>query len=139
MSKNPNYVKYQPKPYHKPMSAFWWTEKKPYAQFMLRELTSVFVALYSLVLLFQARAIAQSVEAYNSFLAWLQNPLMIVLHFIALMFILFHCFTWFKLTQKALVVRLGKYHLPGSAITAANFAGWIFFSALVVWIVLVTT
>ena len=139
MSKNPNYVKYQPQPYRKPMPTLWWMQKKPYTQFMLRELTSIFVALYCLVLLFQARAIAQGAEAYDSFLSWLQSPLLIFLHFIALVFLLFHCFTWFKLTQKALVLRLGKHSLPGAVITATNFTAWIVLSILVAWIIVAAT
>lgn len=139
MNENPNYTKYHPQWYRKPIPLLWWTHKKPYTKFFIRELTSIFVALYSLVLLFQARAVAQGPEAYENFLASLQNPISILFHFIALLAILFHCFTWFNLMQKALVLRIGKNPVPGATITAVNFIAWGVLSVIVALIVLMTT
>lgn len=118
------------------MPIFWWVYKWVHAKFILRELTSVAVALYALVLLFQIRAIAQGPEAYANFLTWLRTPLSIILHAMAFLFVLFHCITWFNLAPRALVVRMGKKRVPDAVIAASNYVAWVVVSAAIAWIIL---
>ncbi len=136
MNQNPHYTKHHPRWYRVRMPIFWWVHKWVHAKFILRELTSVAVAFYAMVLLFQIRAVAQGPEAYASFLAWHKTPVAIVLHAIAFLLVIFHSVTWFNLAPKALVVRLGKKRLPDFVIAASNYAAWAVFSAAVVWIIL---
>ena len=136
MPDNPSYTKYHPKWYRKRIPIFWWMHKWVHAKFILRELTSLSVALYALVMLFQIHALSQGPEAYARFLALLQSPVSIIVHLIALLSMLFHSITWFNLAQKAIVVRLGKKPLPGAAITASNYLAWIVISAVIAWILL---
>ncbi len=136
MTRNPNYTKYHPKWYRRQMPIFWWVHKWTHARFILRELTCLAVAFYALVLLFQIRALSQSQEAYTSFLELLKTPASIVIHVIALLFLLFHAITWFNLAPKAMVMRLGKKRVPDLAIKALNYIAWIFLSSLIAWIML---
>jgi fumarate reductase subunit C len=136
MANNPNYTKYHPKWYRKRIPIFWWTHKWVHTKFILRELTSLFVAFYALVLLFQIRALAQGPEVYTNFLDRLKTPVSIALHCIAFLFVLFHSITWFNLAPKALVLRLGKTRIPGKVIAALNYIAWIVFSSAIVWILL---
>jgi fumarate reductase subunit C len=53
---------------------------------------------------------------------------------IAFLFVLYHTITWFHLTPKALVVRLGGKRVPDSLLLALNYLAWIALSAAVVWI-----
>ena len=48
-------------------------------RFILRELTSMFVAFYAIVLLLHVRSLALGPEAYDAFQAWLASPLSLVL------------------------------------------------------------
>ncbi len=136
MAQNPHYTPYHPKWYRTRMPIFWWVNKWAHIRFILRELTSLFVAFYVLVLLFEIRALAQGPEAYAGFLAWLKSPASLVLHFITLLFVLFHSVTWFSLAPKALVIRVGKKPVPGVAIMAANFIAWGVVSLVIAWIML---
>ena len=136
MTHNTQYSKYHPKWYRTPMPIFWWVHKWAHTRFILRELTSVFVAFYALVLLFQIRALTQGPEAYANFLAWLKTPVSIVLHVIAFFFVVFHSVTWFNLAPKALVLRLGKKRVPDAVITALNYIAWGVFSTVIAWIML---
>jgi len=136
MSQNPHYTKHHPRWYRKRMPIFWWVRKWAHARFILRELTSVPVAFYALVLLFQIRALAQSPEAYASVLAWLKTPASVVLHAIAFLMVIFHSVTWFNLAPRALVVRIGKKRIPDVVIAASNYVAWIAFSVAIAWIVL---
>ena len=136
MSHYPRYKKYRPKLYRKRLPIFWWVRKWPHARFILRELTSVFVAFYAIVLLLHVRALSAGPEAYADFMAWLQTPLALILHAIALVMVLYHSITWFSLAPKAMVLRVGSKRIPGWAIAGANFAAWGVFSAALAWIIL---
>jgi len=118
------------------MPIFWWVRKWVHARFVLRELTSLSVAFYALVLLFHIRALSQGPEAYASFSAWLRTPGFIVLHAIAFLFVIFHSVTWFNLAQKALVIRVGKTRIPGSVIVGVNYFAWAVFSLAMAWMIL---
>ncbi len=138
MSHYPRYKKYRPKLYRARVPIFWWVHRWVHVRFILRELTSVFVAFYAVVLLLLARAVTQGPEAYAAFLAWLATPVALVLHAVALAMVLFHSVTWFNLAPKALVVHVGKKRLPGAFIAGANYAAWAAVSALLAWIILGT-
>lgn len=136
MSDNPHYTEFHPKWYRVRMPIFWWTHKWPHFRFILRELTSLSVAFYVFMLLLQIRAISQGPEAYMQFSAWLQSPISIALHSIALVFVLFHSITWFNLAPKAMVIRMGKIRIAGQIIAAMNYIAWGVVSIVVGWIVL---
>ena len=64
MSAVPHYTPYHPKWYRRPVSVWWWLHHRPYTTFVLRELTSVAVAFFAVVCLWQVRALVQGPEAY---------------------------------------------------------------------------
>ena len=51
---------YHPRWYRRRVSVWWWLQSWPYAKFVLRELTSLFVAYYALVTLWKLRALAET-------------------------------------------------------------------------------
>lgn len=136
MNQDLHYTKHHPKWYRIRTPIFWWVHKWVHAKFILRELTSVAVAFYGLVLLFQIRALTQGPEAYADFLAWLQTPISIILHAVAFLSVLFHCITWFNLAPRALVVRIGKKRIPDAVIAASNYVAWVVVSVAIVWLML---
>jgi fumarate reductase subunit C len=133
---NPSYERYRPKPYHRKMSIFWWIKKKPYILFITRELTSLFVAAYAVILLVQLNTLKQGPEAWEALLASFSTPFFITLHIVILLFVLFHSITWFKLAPTAMVIKIGKKKVPGTFIVAGNFTMWILLSAGIAWILL---
>ncbi|KRT68283.1 MAG: fumarate reductase subunit D [candidate division NC10 bacterium CSP1-5] len=78
---------------------------RSYALFILRELTSVFVGLFAVGLLWHLRVLMEGPEAYAYFLAQLRRPIFVALNSVVLLFILFHTISWFNLAPKAMVVR----------------------------------
>lgn len=135
-SKEVRYERYRPRMYHRKMSIFWWTNRMPYVKFIVRELTSVFVAAYAILLMVKIHAISQGPEAWESLLASFSVPLSITLHAVILGFLIFHSITWFMLAPSAMVVKVGKKRLPGTAIILANFLMWIVLSAGIAWLIL---
>ena len=124
------------KPYVRPMPATWWLKRTPYLLFMLRELTSVFVAAYVVIFLVMIRRLSEGQAAYEAFLASLKSPLAISFHIVALAFALFHTITWFHLTPKAMAVRIGEERVKPALIIAPNYVAWVLVSAAVAWILL---
>lgn len=136
MSAGPPYTLYHPRWYRRRVSVWWWLQNRAYTGFVLRELTSVFVAFFALVSLWQIRALVQGPDAYAAFLARLGTPLFLVLHGVAFLFVLFHAVTWFNLAPKALVVRLRGKRMPDGVIIGANYAAWLLLSGAVALILL---
>jgi fumarate reductase subunit C len=136
MKQNPHYTQHHPKWYRVRMPIFWWVYKWVHARFILREITSVAVACYALVLLFQVYTLSRGAEAYENFVTWLKTPAVIVLHAVIFVFVIFHSVTWFNLAPKALVIRIGKKPISGRLIAALNYLTWIIFSIGIAWIIL---
>lgn len=136
MSAEPRYTLYHPRWYRRRVSVWWWLQNRAYAGFVLRELTSVFVAFFAAVSLWQLTALAQGPEAYARFLARLGTPLFVTLHGVVLLFVLFHSITWFNLAPKALVVRLSGKRVPDWVVVGLNYAAWVVLSGAVAFIVL---
>lgn len=124
------------RPYRRPLARTWWLQRASYFLFLLRELTSVFVAGYCVFLLYALHRLGQGPTAYAALLAQLRSPASVALHLVALAFVLYHALTWFNLTPKILVVRLGEEQLPPRWIAGAAYAGWIALSALLLLLVL---
>lgn len=136
MSTEPRYTLYHPRWYRRRVSVWWWLQNRSYAEFVLRELTSVFVALFAVVYLWQLRALAQGPEAYGQFLARLKTPLFLAFDAVAFLFVLFHAITWLNLTPKAMVMRLRGKRVPDWVILSSNYAAWLVLSGAVAFMLL---
>jgi fumarate reductase subunit C len=136
MNVGPHYTLYHPRWYRRRVSVWWWLQKRSYTGFVLRELTSVFVAFFALVYLWQLRALAQGPDAYAQFLARLKTPLFLTLDTVAFLFVVFHAITWFNLTPKAMVVRARGKRVPNWVIIGSNYAAWLVVSVAVAVVLL---
>ena len=136
MSKNPHYTEYHPRWFRARMSTYWWLYRWSYLTFILRELSSIFIAWFVVYLLLLVRAVIQGDPAYQQFLGWSRSPIILLLNLVSLGFILFHTVTWFHLAPKAMVVHARGKRVPGSWITASNYLAWALASALVAWVLL---
>jgi fumarate reductase subunit C len=136
MNAKPDYTLYHPRWYRRRVSVWWWLQKRSYTAFVLRELTSVFVAFFAAVYLWQLHALAQGPEAYGRFLARLGTPFFLTLNTVAFLFVLFHAVTWFNLTPKAMVLRLRGKRVPDWVIVSLNYAAWLALSGVVAFMLL---
>ena len=120
MTEKPAYTEFHPKWYRTRVSTYWWLARWPYVKFVLRELSSIFVALFVVITLLQIRALGQGPQAYQAFQDRIGSPLVLVLNMIGLLFVLFHTITWFNLTPRAVVLRMGGRRLPDALIIAPD-------------------
>jgi fumarate reductase subunit C len=136
MSAGAHYTPFHPKWYRKRVSVWWWLESRSYTGFVLRELSSVAVAFFAVVLIAQLRALARGPEAYTRFLARLGSPLVLAMSLVAFLFVLFHSITWFNLAPSAMVVRVRGKRVPDAAIIGSNYAAWAVLSTAVAFFML---
>ena len=62
------------KMYHRPISTWWWMRKRSYFIFVMRELSSIFVAWFVVYLLLLIRAVSRGAPQYQEFLEWSRHP-----------------------------------------------------------------
>jgi fumarate reductase subunit C len=122
--------------YKRPMSWTWWLDKRAYLLFMLREMTSIFIAAYLALFLIQIAQLSRGAEAYAAFLKRLASPGWILFHLVAFVAALYHSITWFNLTPKVFPVRMGEERLAPIFVIAPNYVAWVAVSAVIAWIVL---
>ena len=136
MSETHHYKEYHPRWFREKMSTFWWLGSWPYLKFVLRELSSVAVALSVVMTLVQVWALRAGPEFYAEFERTVRSPLLLALAFVSFGFVLFHSITWFNLAPRALVVRVGGKRLPDAIIAGSNYLAWLAASGVVAWLIL---
>ena len=124
---------YLHKVYHRPMPATWWLRNRKYFLFMMRELSSVFVALFVLLYFYEFSLLSKGQVVYEAFQKSLRSGGFIAFYIVALLFAVYHSCTWFNLTSKIQVVRLGRWTAPRALVTAGAFLGWIVISVAVAY------
>jgi fumarate reductase subunit C len=136
MSESSAYTEYHPRWFRPRVSTYWWLKRRSYLAFILRELSSIFVAWFVVYLLLLVRAVSEGESSYRQFLSWSGRPLVLFVNVVGLSFVVFHAITWFNLAPQALVVHVRGKRVPGALIAASNYLAWVATSALVVWLVL---
>jgi fumarate reductase subunit C len=131
-----HYTEYHPRWLRQHVSTYWWLRKWSYFAFILREISSLFVAWAVVYLLLIVYAVSQGPIEYNQFLEWSRQPWVTAVNVCSLLLLVFHAVTWFNLAPQALVVHLGHRHVPGSMIAASNYAAWVVVSAIVAWLII---
>ena len=122
--------------YHRPVPNTWWLKRKPYILFMIRELTSIFVAGYCVFLLILVFKLGEGHTSYNNLIATLKSPTSVVLHLVSLAFVLYHTITWFNLTPKILVLYRGEDRVPPRLVAGIFYVGWIGISIIIIKLIL---
>jgi len=123
------------KPYSPDMPLNWWLKNLFYTKYMIREGSSLVIAIYSFILLFGLLRLSQGSEAWSGWLEALTHPGAIVFHLVALVWALYHTVTWFALAPKASEVFIGTEKLADSIIMAVLWLGFVVVSLAVFLIV----
>ena len=133
MDSSSEYSLHHPKWHRDSKPIFWWVRNWASIAFILRELTSVAVAYFAVLLILVYRALQSGPEAYAALMSLLSHPAIIVLHVFALLAVLYHSITWFNLSPKAMVFRLGRWRVPDLMISGGNYAAWLLISGVIAW------
>ena len=117
-----NNVKSYRKPYVRPVKANWWTDRGFYIAYMIREATAVLAVVVALELL------VLSCMSQESIVAFLKNPLVILVNILSLASVMYHTITWFNLMPKAVRMFATKKPtdtklIPAKLIVSAEWLG----------------
>lgn len=120
--------------YRQPVPLLWWTRRRSYRRYMLRELSCTFVAWSVIYLLMLVWALGTG--RYDWFLAFSTHPVVIVLNVVTLAFLLLHSVTWFSLAPRAMVIHVRGQRVPARAVLVGHYGAWLVVSAVIAWVVL---
>jgi fumarate reductase subunit C len=125
-----------PKTFRTRVSTYWWLGRWSYLKFILRELSSVFIAWFVILTLVQISALKRGPADYMEFQEWLRSPILVTLNALSLCFVIFHAVTWFNLAPKAMAIRMGGKRVSSLLIAAPNYVAWLAISAAIAWLLL---
>jgi fumarate reductase subunit C len=108
----------------------------PYRVFMLRELSSVFLAAYVVLLLVLVTKVHNGAHSFKAFENTLNSPGLLVFNSIVLVFALLHSVTWFLAVPKAMPVRRGEQKVPPQLLIGMNYVLMLALSAIVLAVAL---
>ncbi|MBK5205509.1 MAG: fumarate reductase subunit C [Polaromonas sp.] len=122
------------RPYVQELSRTTWFFKRPrYMRYMAREVTSIFIGIYTIILLVGLARLSEGQAQYEGFLAALRQPLSIVFHVLALAFSLYNSFTWFNVAPKALPIQVGEGFMPDSVVAGGHYVVWVLLSLFILF------
>jgi fumarate reductase subunit C len=119
------------RPYIRKMERSWWLGHRRYVTYMVRELTSLFVGLYCVLLVVGLFRLSQGRAAWDGFLAALSSPPGVLFQLVCLAFAAYHSTTWFAVTPKAMPLTMRGEPVPAKAIVGAHYAVWAIVSLIV--------
>ena len=133
-----NQQKVPPYPVYRPrMPLTWWLRNWRYFLFMMRELSSLFIAIFVLSYVVGIYRFMQGRNSYEAYVDALHAPFSKALYVVILIFSLYHTFTWFQLTPQVMVVRIGRKMLPPVLILIGNYVAWGIISAVLFYLLVV--
>ena len=134
------------KTYTRPISKAWWLRdrghfNRRYFMFLIRELTSVFVALYVVLFIYELFLLTKGPEAHAAFRESLRSGPFIVFFLIALLFSLYHSWTWLGLTTKMQaagrgLVKIGTKTLPPIFVALGSYGAWLVATCVIAYLFL---
>ena len=89
-------------PYIRQVKRGWWLHERRLFIYMMREMTSLFIGFYCVLLAMGLISLARGQAAWVGFLAFLSHPLVVAAQLLCLAFAIFHSVTWFAVTPKAM-------------------------------------
>ena len=133
MNPSPRYTEFHPRWHRRPMTTWWWLGSGAYLRFILREMSSAFIAWFIALTIAQLYALSRGPDAYARFQLRMQSPVFLALNAVTFFFVVYHAATWFNLAPKAMVLHWRGRQVPGVWVAGANYAAWVVATLVVVW------
>ena len=119
----------------RPLPKTWWLRKQSYLFFMIRELTSLAVLAYA-ILIITAIWTAADKSSFVPLFEFLKSTTSVVIHVGLLILAMVHTFTWIALTPKVMVLWQNDERVEPDLIAGANGILFLLISGVVLWVVL---
>ncbi|MBO9493293.1 fumarate reductase subunit C [Thalassotalea sp. G20_0] len=118
------------RPYVRPMKRTWYMDHPFYRQYMVRESSCVFDGLYAINLFVGLMQLVKGEAAWNSWLAFQANPLMILFTVVTLGLTIYHAVTYFDMTPRVLPQQIRKM-IKDSVVNKLMYVGLAVVSAII--------
>jgi len=123
------------KTFIRPMEG-WWRKNPFFVRYMIREGSSVFLAIYAVILLVGLLRLTQGEAAYDAWRVAVASPLSLLFHWLALLTVSYHAYTWWKVAPKtAPDIRIAGRPIPEMLITGGGILATLGVSIVVYVIV----
>jgi succinate dehydrogenase subunit C len=109
------------------MPATWWTRKRRYLFYMVREFTALPLALWLLWLLVEIKRAGDGPTRYFPH----SSPAFVVFSVVCLLFAMYHSVTFLNLSGVIIRVKLFDRQIPSRLITAGMLGIWVLASIVV--------
>ena len=103
----------------------WWLKQPRYIRYLMREMSAAFIGIYVLILFVGLFCLSQGQAAYEAFHASATGAAGLAFAVIAMAFAIYHTYTWFQVTPKAMPLSFGGKRVPGAFIVAAHWLGFV--------------
>ncbi|MBV7298977.1 fumarate reductase subunit FrdC [Enterovibrio paralichthyis] len=123
------------KPYVREMKRTWWKDHPFYRMYMLREATVLPLIFFTLCLTFGLGSLVVGEAAWNGWLSFMANPVVIAINIVALAGSLFHAQTFFSMMPQVMPIRIGGKLLDKKIIVLAQWAAVAAISAVILFLV----
>ena len=123
------------KPYVRKMKATWWQKQSFYRLYMLREATVLPLILFTLFLTFGLGSLVKGPEAWQAWLDFMANPVVIAINIVALAGSLYHAYTFFGMMPQVMPIRLKGKPVDSKIIVLSQWAAVAAISLIVLIIV----
>ena len=128
-SANGNYIR-------SPQRYSWWLRQGRYKRYMMRELSSLFIGVFTLLMVSGLYRLSQGEAAFNAFTEVFWSTSMLLFSVLMFLFAVYHSYTWFIVTPKAMPLKMAGKRIAGSVIVGAHLVLWLL-CTIVVWVAFV--
>ena len=119
------------KPYVRKMERTWWKKHPFYRFYMLREATVLPLILFTLFLTFGLGALVKGPQAWQEWLSFMADPVVIAINIVALLGSLFHAQTFFSMMPQVVPIRVKGKPVAKKWVVLAQWAAVAVISLIV--------
>lgn len=123
-------------PYPRQHSHTWFLTRWPYRLYMLSELSAIFLAGYTVLMIVLVAKVHEGERAFADYADTLSSPVLIGFHVLALIFALLHTVTWLRAVPVALPAGSGAKKVAAPVLIGAAYVAMLVASAVVLALVL---
>ncbi|MDW6002718.1 fumarate reductase subunit FrdC [Vibrio mangrovi] len=123
------------KPYIREIKRTWWKNNPFYRFYMIREATVLPLIFFILFLTFGLGCLVKGPEAWQSWLNFMANPVVVAINIVALVASLFHAHTFFGMMPQVIPMRLKGKLIDKKIIVLSQWVAVAVISVIVLIIV----
>ncbi len=123
------------KPYVREMKRTWWKDHPFYRFYMAREATVIPLILFTLFLTVGLGSLVVGEAAWESWLGFMQNPVIVAINIVALAGSLFHAQTFFSMMPQVMPIKIKGKALDTKVVVLGQWAAVAAISLIVLVLV----